>query len=783
MSYLSVRWSAFAAICLLIAASGAAGTRHALTDADYVRAEAFMPYNTAPLVQHAVSAVTWFDNREFSYRTTTARGSEFVLVDPAHSTSHAAFDQVRLAAGLSAATRVQYDAWHLPFESFTLSKSGATVSFDIGSWHWSCDTRSYRCSAVKPADPYEALSPNGELAAFIRLDNLWVHNLLSGKQTQLTFDGVKNFGYATDNAGWRHSKRAIVSWSPDSRRIATYQQDQRGVADMYLVRTQVGHPVLETWKYAMPGDKVVPRIERVVIDVAARKVVRLQMPPDQRRTAHCYDFACGPHGSMTDVQWSPDGRHLAFVSVSRDHQIAWLRIADAVTGAVRNVIRERVGAYYESATGWAQDAVNWRYLPRNHQLIWFSQRDNWGHLCLYDARTGRLENAITTGKWNVVELLRVESKQRLLYVLGAGREPRSNPYFTYLYKVHFDGSHLQLLTPETANHVVSIDPSGRYFVDMYSTPDSAPVTVLRDSSGRLIRTLERADVSRLRALGWKPPVPIVVKARDGVTDLYGLLFRPTDFHPDRKYPLIDRVYPGPQIGSVGDWSFEPARGDAQSIAELGFIVVAIDGMGTSMRSERFQDAYYGELSDNTLPDQVAGIRELARRYPWIDLGRVGVLGHSGGAYAAAGAMFRYPDLFKVGVAESGNYDQRGYEADWGEQYIGLLRRDPNGDSNYDHQDDQRLAANLKGHLLLVQGTTDDNVPPYLTLVLAQTLIDDNKDFDMLMLPNQKHMYRGKARLYAARRRWDYFVRYLLGAQPPIEYELHPPAGAAMGTGW
>jgi dipeptidyl aminopeptidase/acylaminoacyl peptidase len=738
MNCLCLRRVLLAAAGVVVAASAMAVTPAALTAADYARAERLMPYNTEPLVLHSVSDVTWLDDGQLSYRTMTAHGGEQVLIDPARGTRRTTPDQ----AG-----------------------PPAVATAGPGS----------------PAN--EARSPDGKWAAFIDHDNLWVRRLAGGRAIQLTDDGVRNFGYATDNPGWNHSDRAIVSWSPDSRRIATYQQDQRGVADMYVVGTGVGHPVLEAWKYAMPGDKVVPTIQRVVIDVAARKVVRLQMPADQRRAAHCYDLNCGADGSMTDVQWSPDGSHFAFVSVSRDHKVAWLRIADAATGAVRNVIREQVPTFYESASGWAQDAVNWRYLPASHEVIWFSQRDDWGHLYLYDARTGHLENRITTGGWNVISLLQIDRRHRTLYFLGAGREPDSNPYFCYLYRVDFDGRHLRLLTPERANHAVSMAPGGRFFLDSYSRPDAPPVTVLRDSSGRLLQTLERADVSRLRALEWQPPIPITVKARDGVTDLYGLLYRPTDFDPHRKYPVIDRIYPGPQIGSVGEFGFQAAHGDSQAMAELGFVVVAIDGMGTSLRSKRFQDAYGGDLSDDTLPDQVAGIRELAQRYPWVDATRVGIYGHSGGAYAAVAAMLRHPDFFKVGVAESGNYDQRGYEADWGEQYIGLLAPGPGGTSNYDSQDDQRLAGNLAGHLLLMHGTTDDNVPPYLTMLLVQALIDANKDFDLVMLPNQRHMYRGAARLYAARRRWDYYVRYLLGAQPPHEYALHPPAGALLGYEW
>jgi dipeptidyl aminopeptidase/acylaminoacyl peptidase len=288
--------------------------------------------------------------------------------------------------------------------------------------------------------------------------------------------------------------------------------------------------------------------------------------------------------------------------------------------------------------------------------------------------------------------------------------------------------------------------------------------------------VEKSDITGLLNAGWKPPVPITVKARDGVTDLYGLMFKPTSFDASRKYPIVNYIYPGPQIGSVGSRRFLPSRGDRQALAEQGFIVVAIDGMGTTFRSKKFHDVYYGDMRDNTLPDQVAGMRELARRYSWIDLDRAGIYGHSGGGYAAATAMLAYPDFFKVGIAESGNYDQTGYTDDWGEKFIGLLRTKPDGTSTYAAQDDESIAKNLKGHLLLAHGTMDDNVPPNLTLLLVDSLIKANKDFDLIMLPNQRHRYLGEAEAYMTRRRWDYFVRYLLGAEPPHEYELHAHSG-------
>jgi dipeptidyl aminopeptidase/acylaminoacyl peptidase len=296
---------------------------------------------------------------------------------------------------------------------------------------------------------------------------------------------------------------------------------------------------------------------------------------------------------------------------------------------------------------------------------------------------------------------------------------------------------------------------------------------LRSADGKLIATIEKADISRLLATGWKPPQPITVKARDGVTDLYGLMYRPTNLDEKKKYPIVNHIYPGPQGGSVGSRSFSAARGDAQALAELGFIVVEIDGMGNPLRSKKFHDAYYGNLGDNTLPDQVTAMKQLAERYPWIDINRAGIYGHSGGGFATADAMFRYPDFFRVGISESGNHDNREYEDDWGERYQGLLAKDSNGKTNYDDQANQNLAKNLKGHLLLAHGTMDDNVPPYNTLLVVDALIKANKDFDLLMLPNQRHGY-GTAANYMTRRRWDYFVRYLMGAEPPANYELRPP---------
>ncbi|WP_321475204.1 DPP IV N-terminal domain-containing protein [uncultured Paludibaculum sp.] len=773
-----------------------------LTVADYARAEKMMNYNTAPLVFHSGLRATWTGDDRFWYRDVGPDGSRFVMVTAANGTKAPAFDHEKLAAALSAAAGETYDALHLPFTTIEFSDDRQSMTFALTGAEagaappaaarpnarrprrFRCDVQGTSCKAeAGPGNEgprgmrggrNDVPSPDKTKTAFLRDYNLWVRDVASGKETQLTTDGVKDFGYATDNAGWTKSDRPILLWSPDSKRIATFQQDQRGVGEMYLVDTKVGHPTLQAWKYPLPGDKVVAMIHRVVIEVDQPKVVRLKMAPDQHRSSLCDDIACRA-GEWADVEWSPDSRQLAFVSTSRDHKQENLRVAHAESGEIGEVLEEKVDTFFESGAG----RVNWRYLRGSNEMIWFSERDNWGHLYLYDLATGRLKNQITKGEGNVTQLLRVDEKNRLLYFLGVGMEKGRDPYFTHFYRIGYDGKGLKLLTPEEANHEITLSPDGTYFFDSFSKPDVAPVAVLRDSNGKLIETLEKADISKLVATGWKPTIPITVKARDGATDLYGLMYRPTNFDPKKKYPIVNQIYPGPQGGSVGSRSFQPTRGDTQALAELGFIVVQIDGMGNPSRSKKFHEFYYANMGDNTLPDQIAGMKELAAKYPWIDIDKAGIWGHSGGGFATADAMFRYPDFFKVGISEAGNHDNRVYEDDWAEKWHGLLVTNPDGTTNYDDQANQNHAKNLKGHLLLAHGTMDSNVPPNNTLLVVDALIKANKDFDLLMLPNRGHGFASEP--YMIRRRWDYFVKWLMGAEPPKEYELHPPA-AGRGFG-
>ncbi|MEH6407003.1 MAG: DPP IV N-terminal domain-containing protein [Leeuwenhoekiella sp.] len=694
-----------------------------LTTADYEHATQFLRNTANNLVYKADIRPVWLDNGSFWYENKIATGEEYVLVNPSRKSKK------------TFATRAELLA-QIPQKENETSRP------------------SY----------FEILSPDGNKSAFIRDYNLWVRDVKTGVETQLTTDGVKNNGYATDNAGWKHSDRAILLWSPDSKKIATFQQDQRSVSDMYLVQTGVGAPVLKTWKYPIPEDEDIIRIERVIIDVANQKVIRLQMPPDARRGTLCDDISCS--GSFDDNEWNDDATKLAFVSTSRDHKEEKMRIADAETGVVKDIFEEKVATQYESGQG----TINWHYLPKSNEIIWYSERDDWGHLYLYDGTTGQLKNQITTGDFVVTSLKKVDEKNRVLYFMANGKEEGEDPYFSHFYRIDFDGKNLKSLTPETGNHSVSLSPEGNYFVDSFSQPDIAPVSVLRDTKGKLVLNLEKADISALTATGWQPPKPVTVKSASGKWDLHGLMFTPTNLDKKAKYPVINYIYPGPQGGGVGSRSFSAARGDHQALAELGFVVVVIDGTCNPGRSKSFHDSCYGNMADNTLEDQISGIKQLAKQYSYLDLDRVGVWGHSGGGYATAAAMFRYPDFYKVGISESGNHDNRNYEDDWGERYIGLLTQDAIGKSNYEDQANQNFAANLKGKLMLAHGGMDDNVPPYNTYLVIDALIKANKDFDLVIFPNSRHGY-GSDSDYMMRRRWDYFVENLMGAEHPKEFVI------------
>ncbi|MGH8190870.1 MAG: DPP IV N-terminal domain-containing protein, partial [Rhodanobacteraceae bacterium] len=603
----------------LVFAANAHGRQ--LTDADYARAVGFLPQSTVPLVDHDVQRVKWLDGTHFWYRDHDASGDHFLEMDATTGKVSPPFDQAKLAAALGKARGKPVDAEKFPRSFDFRPAPDGKLDVTLGEKTYRCDLSgegvcTELSKLLKTGSEPGALSPNGKLLAFVRDWNLMVRDVATGKETQLTTDGVKNYGYGTQNAGWIHGDGVIVRWSPDSKKIATYRQDQREVGDMYTVSSRVGHPKLDAWKYPLPGDKHVFMIEPVVIDVATKKMVRLNMQPEERLSTLCDTLACdqGKPYQWSDVKWAPDGKTLALVTTSRNRQHEWFRIANAETGEVRTAFEFTADEYYESGHG----RVNWQYLPGSNrassgQAIWPSEKTNWANLYLYDLKTGKQERAITTGDGNVTEVLHLDRPTHTLWFVGVGRTPGVNPYYRQFFKLDVDTGRTTLLTPEDADHTIEMSPDGKTFVDSYSTPTTPPITVLRSADdGHVIATVAKADISRLNAAGWVPPIPITVKARDGKTPLYGLMFKPSNFDPAKKYPIIDYIYPGPQTGSVFTFSWMPARGDHQAMAELGFIVVAINGMGTPWRSRSFHHYWYGDMGDNTLPDQIAGIKQLAK---------------------------------------------------------------------------------------------------------------------------------------------------------------------------
>ena len=497
------------------------------------------PYGVNSLVSHTMAPPSFLPDGRFWYRDTGADGVAYVMVDPAKGTKTPAFDQVKLAGalnvamakvpvpdGMASARTITAD--RLPITDFT---PGEGQSFNVslgGAVRMHCDMAGAGvCTQIAGSGQSGGgrggrgrggaaeLSPDKKKQAFIRDWNLWVRDVKSGEETQLTTDGVKNYGYATDNAGWTHSNNAILVWSPDSTKIATFQQDQRKTGDMYLVSTNNGHPKLEAWKYPLAGDKDVTMIERVVIDVNAKKVVRFKMAPDQHRSTLCDDISCRGGSGWDDVMWADDGKTIAFVSTSRDHKTEWLRVANPETGDVREVYTETVPKFFESGNG----KVNWKYLSATHEFLWFSETSGWGQMYLYDMATGKMKNQITTGEGNVTQVLRVDEKARVLYFKAVGKEKGWDPYYSAYYRVDFDGKNMKLLTPERADHQITPSPDGKFFVDTYSTVTEPQTSVVRDVTGRLSVQLGRQDIGRLVASGWVPPTPITVKGRDGKTDI------------------------------------------------------------------------------------------------------------------------------------------------------------------------------------------------------------------------------------------------------------------------
>ncbi|MFE4197092.1 DPP IV N-terminal domain-containing protein [Paenarthrobacter sp. NPDC056912] len=740
----------------------------------YDRAERLLGHHRPELVLRSKVSPEWIgDTGRFTYRVDTERGGEFVLIDPATATKSQAFDHERLATVLSAAADQMVKPYALPFRSVEVTDDAIEFGAFDSRWRYQpADGSCTRKTGPAQSDESGVASPDGKWVAFRRDHNVWVRSVDTDEETAITTDGSADLSYACDadsiGSRFRLAKlglreRPRLMWSPDSSRILTHQIDQRPVEWMHLVESvpaDGSRPRLHSYRYALPGEPL-PQAEWVVLDVAARSVVR---------GAGTFNLEYASPLLTAVAWWAADGATVYHLDTARDQLTLRLVALDPATGELRTLITESDSTRVEPAQV-GPPLV--KVLAGGQEALWYSQRDGWGHLYRYDLATGEPVEQLTKGELAVQQILHVDETERVAYLTVSGLVP-NDPYCRTLVKVSLDGGELTRLTDDHLDHEVSTDPAGQWFVDSASTVNTPPTITLRDRNGTVVMELERADITRLLAAGWTAPERIRALAADGVTEIFGVLHKPYGFDPTKSYPVIDHPYPGPQIHRVRP-GFDQGgyASESEAMVALGFAVFAIDGRGTPGRDKAFHDYSWRNMGGaGGLEDHVAALKQLGTERPWLDLDRVGIFGLSGGGFATARALLTFPDFYRVGVAEAGNHDNRFYIAGWAEIYDGPY--DPEAGARLSNTE---LAANLTGKLMLVHGDMDDNVTPHLTMRLVDALIEANRDFDLLIVPGVEHSFYGR-RQYVTRRRWDYFVRHLMNVEPPTNYRIPEAALSA-----
>jgi hypothetical protein len=735
----------------------------------------------------------WFQNdTRFWYRNDLRDGAkEFIVVDAEHGVRKPAFDHAKVAAVLSKATSKEFTADKLPFSLIEFVQDGKAIEFEAADKNWRCDLQSYQCVARASGDSkatntvntsagdaaaptgspvVEEKSPRAEAetgqaqddanqnqgrgrgqrrrggdqsrrspdtkwTASIKDYNVYLHSEADSQDFQLTEDGKEGNAYGR------------LEWAPDSQGLVAWRTEPGDHKEVYLIQSSPpngGRAIMKSRPYDLPGDKL-DLYEVSVFDIATRK----QTKPEIDRYEHGWE--------APSLHWTSDQRHFAYIKVDRGHQRYRVIEVDSRTGALRNLIDEKSETFIWTAhtEGLSLRYVNW--LEKTDEMIYASERDGWRHLYLVDTKAGKIKNQITKGEFVVRGIDRIDEEARQIWFRAGGKNPDQDPYFIHFYRINFDGSGLVALTEGNGNHSVQFSPNRKYLIDTYSRVDWPPVHELRRVSDcGLVCKFDEADISELLGTGWKAPEVFVAKGRDGKTDIWGIICRPKDFDPTKKYPVLEQIYSGPQ-GSYVPKSFGGAR-RFSSLTDLGFVVVQIDGMGTANRSKAFHDVCWKNLKDAGFPDRILWHKAVAAKYPWYDISRVGIYGTSAGGQNAAAAVLFHPEFYKAAVANSGCHDNRMDKASWNEQWMGY----PVG-PQYAECSNIENAARLQGHLMLVVGEMDDNVPPESTFRFVDALIRANKDFDLLFVPNGGH---GSGGNYGQRRLQDFFTRHLQGIEPP-----------------
>lgn len=729
---------------------------------NYKKAEKYLHFNIQKLVKNESLTPQKLSDGSCWYYWDTPTGYTYMRYQPKARQAKPFFSTKNLARSLSQQLNETVIPDSLNITNIAL-KGKHAITFERKGMHFEYQLRKDRLSIIEPpADTikkHQSLSPGGQWLVFVKDYNLWVKEVSTGKISQLTHDGKDHFDYATplswykvvdESKGDTYEPVIDITWNEAGNRFITYKLDRRKAKKLYLYQSLPDSGMrARVWSYErpLPGEDSAPTLTYQLFDLTTKKHTPVQLAP--------FADICV---SQTPT-WLEDDQSLYFSRFERGYKAAEAFRIDANTGEVNRFIRE------EAATMVEYQMMKLRMIKSGKEALWTSERDGYNHIYRYETATGKLQNQVTSGNFLVRDLLHVDENNGWVYFIAGGKSPTSDPYYRHLFKIRLDGTDMQRLTPEDADHQVTLFPDEGYFIDNFSRVDQAPVYKVRNlASGKELAMLGKADISKLLATGWKYPQRFTTLARDGKTPIYGCIFLPSHFDSTGSYPIIDATYSGPQAVRTPKSFRRGYRNADVPFAELGFAVITIDGMGTAMRSKAFHDVSYKNLGDIGAPDHMAAIRQLASQHQWLDTTRIGIYGHSAGGYDAAHALLKHPEFYDVAIASAGNHDHGMAKAWWPEQYMGMPG------PHYQEQSNLTIAGNLQGHLLLITGDMDNNVNPASTFRLAAELVNHNRDFDLLIIPNRDHggLY---SHPYFIRKRWDYFVRHLMGIAPPKNYEI------------
>jgi dipeptidyl-peptidase 4 len=742
--------------------------------ADFRAAEKFREDNLVTKYGDLEVSANWIEESDiFWYSYKNSAGKNYYYVNAATRTKQLMFDSRYMAAELHKITHHPYNELDLPIKEIKFEKKSTTkFTFVVDPVKFLFDISNQKLvqldtiEKAKRKPSWASYSPDSTWIAFAKNHNLYLMKAKDKDSVEykLTDDGERYYSFAgyfnSDDTTRDRRVRTNVNWFKNSKKFYVVRRDVRKVKDLFLVDVLAEpRPKLLTYKYPMPGEEFVPQSELVIFDVASKTRTNVDLKKWKDQTIN--------------VEWSSQKSAEKIILIRKDRPLKNLDVClvNAETGLVSVIFSEQTWPYFND------EYSNLSVLNEGNDIIWWSERTGWGQLYLYDG-SGKLKNQITDGYFVTGSVERIDTLGRVVYFEAFGRENGVHPYYSMKYKASIDKGGMTLLTKEAANHSFSMSKSNKYFVDTYSTVDKVPLSVLRDNTGNIILNLEKADLSQLFKAGWKMPETFVVKAMDGVTDLFGVIYKPFDFDSTKKYPVISNVYPGPQYERV-PYQFSVSSEKNVALAQVGFIVVNFGHRGGSpMRSNYYHTFGYNDLRDYALADDKYGIEQLADRFKFIDIDRVGIYGRSGGGFMSTAAILSYPDFYDVAVSAAGNHDNNIYNQWWGETHNGVAEVAKKANAKREAKDslnkkseavvsfksqieaNQDLAKNLKGHLLLIHGDMDNNVHPGNTLRVADALIKANKRFDLMIVPGQSHTY-GEDTPYLDRMMWYYFAEYLL----------------------